>query len=81
MDSRRRRGTYDKCERRPDMHPSTIAPNANIVTSHSFQVASMVVDSLTYKTTTTATLTNTTLHHTPLCKVGGLADLEQAFKR
>jgi hypothetical protein len=81
MDSRRGKGTYDKCGRRLDMHPSTTTFNANIVASRFFQVVSVVVDSLTYKTTTIATLTNTALHHTPLCKVGGPVDLEQAFRR
>jgi len=76
MDSRRGRGTRDKCGRRPYMHPSTTPPNANTTTSCSFQAASMVVDSLTCKTTTTATLINIALHHTPLYKVGGLTNFE-----
>jgi hypothetical protein len=79
--SRRGKGTCDKCGKRLDMHPWTTIPNANIVASHYFQAAFVVVDSLTCKTTTTSTLTNTTLHHTPLCKVGGLVDLEQTFRR
>ncbi len=76
MDSRKGRGTCDKCGRRPYMHPSITPPNANTATSCSFQAASVVVDSLTYKTTTTATLTNIALHHTPLYKVGGPTNFE-----
>jgi hypothetical protein len=81
MDSRKGTGTHDRCKRRPYMHPSTTTPNANIVSSRFFLATSMVVDSLTYKTTTTTTLTNIALHHTPFCKLGGPADLEQAFRR
>jgi hypothetical protein len=81
MDSRRGKGTHDRCGRRPNMHPLATTPNANIVASCSFQVAFVVVDSLICKTITTATLINTTLHHTPLCKVGGPIDLKQTFKR
>jgi len=81
MNSRKGKGTRERCRRRPIMHPSTTTPNANIVASHSFQATLMVVDSLTYKTTTTATLTNIALHHTPLYKVGGPIDLKQAFRK